>query len=151
MLTGEYAILVIGPPYRKAVDSSFRREAHFQAGALLGVSSLRTSWVMGAMVGCGLCRRREPMIAHTSSVQEQHLATLSRIRRVRGCPNDPYEVIFLDQDDQIIVPLTEWYRLRKDQGPRSTRETYLGKQKDKNIQVSVICSKPLRFGAKSSN
>ncbi len=65
------------------------------------------------------------MIAHTPSAQEQHLTALSRIRRVRGRPDDPYEVIFLDQDDHIIVPLTEWYRIRKDQGPRSTRETYL--------------------------
>jgi len=64
-------------------------------------------------------------MTHTPSAQERHLTTLSHVRRVRGRLNDPYEVIFLDQYDQIIVPLTEWYRLRKDQGPKSTRETYL--------------------------
>src|SRR6266566_668 len=57
--------------------------------------------------------------------QEQTATTLSRIRRVRGQPGDPYELIFLDQQDQIVVPLTEWYRLRKEQGPVSTRSTYL--------------------------
>jgi integrase len=52
-------------------------------------------------------------------------ATLSQIRRVRGQPGDRYELIFLDQQDRIIVPLTEWYRLRIEQGPASTRNTYL--------------------------
>jgi site-specific recombinase XerD len=61
----------------------------------------------------------------TTTPQEQHLTTLSRIRRVRGQPGDPYELIFLDQQDRIIVPLTEWYRLRQAQGPASTRNTYL--------------------------
>src|SRR5258708_26663167 len=57
--------------------------------------------------------------------QEQQLSPLSRIRRVRGQPEDPYELIFLDQQDRIIVPLTEWYRLRTEQGPASTGNTYL--------------------------
>ncbi len=57
--------------------------------------------------------------------QEQQLTQLSRIRRVYGQPDDPYELIFLDQHHRIIVPLTEWYRLRKEQGPASTRNTYL--------------------------
>ncbi len=62
----------------------------------------------------------------TTTSQEQHLTvTLSQIRRVRGQPNDFYDLIFLDQQDRIIVPLTEWYRLRKEQGPASTRNTYL--------------------------
>src|SRR2546425_2824883 len=61
----------------------------------------------------------------TIAPQEQQLTTLSRIRRVRGQPGDPYELIFLDQHDQILIPLTEWYRLRKEQGPVSTRNTYL--------------------------
>src|SRR6266446_5716477 len=61
----------------------------------------------------------------TMTSQEQHLTTLSRIRRIRGQPGDPYELIFLNQLDRIIVPLTEWYRLRKEQGPTSTRNTYL--------------------------
>jgi hypothetical protein len=52
-------------------------------------------------------------------------ATLSQIRRVRGQPGDRYELVFLDQHDRIIVPLTEWYRLRIEQGPASTRNTYL--------------------------
>ena len=51
--------------------------------------------------------------------------TASQIRRVRGQPGDPYELIFLDQQDRIVVPLTEWYRLRIGQGPASTRSTYL--------------------------
>lgn len=57
--------------------------------------------------------------------QEQSLVRLSRIRRVQGQPDDLYEVIFLDQHDRIIVPLTEWYRLRKAMGPETTRNTYL--------------------------
>jgi integrase len=61
----------------------------------------------------------------TTTSQEQRLGTLSRIRRVHGHPGDPYEVIFVGHDDRIVVPLTEWYRLRKEQGSRSTRETYL--------------------------
>ena len=61
----------------------------------------------------------------TAAPHEPHLAALSRIRRVPGRPGDPYEVIFLDQRDRIVVPLTEWYRLRKAQGPASTRSTYL--------------------------
>jgi len=61
----------------------------------------------------------------TASSQEQQLTMLSRIRRVRGQSGDPYDLIFLDQYDRIIVPLTEWYRLRKEQGPASTRSTYL--------------------------
>jgi len=49
----------------------------------------------------------------TTTSQEQHLtATLSQIRRVRGQADDLYDLIFLDQQDRIIVPLTEWYRLR---------------------------------------
>jgi hypothetical protein len=48
----------------------------------------------------------------TIASQEQHLTTLSQIRRVRGQSGDFYELIFLDQQDRIIVPLTEWYHLR---------------------------------------
>src|SRR5712691_6714853 len=61
----------------------------------------------------------------TTTLQEQPLTALSKIRRVRDQPGDPYELIFLDQHDRIIVPLTEWYRLRIEQGPASTRNTYL--------------------------
>ncbi len=57
--------------------------------------------------------------------QEQPLSTLSRIRRIHCQPDDPYEVIFLDKSDKIVVPLTEWYRQRKEHGPKGTRETYL--------------------------
>jgi site-specific recombinase XerD len=57
--------------------------------------------------------------------QEKPPTHLSQIRRVRGQPGDPYELIFLDQQDRIIVPLTEWYRLRIECGPASTRSTYL--------------------------
>ncbi len=57
--------------------------------------------------------------------QERELAPISRIQRIVGRPDDPYEVIFLNREGRIIVPLTEWYRLRKSQGPLSTRETYL--------------------------
>ncbi len=65
--------------------------------------------------------KRMPTIA----TQERPLTLLSQIRRVRGQPGDPYELIFLDQQDHIVVPLTEWYRLRIEQGPASTRNTYL--------------------------
>src|SRR5258708_37560054 len=61
----------------------------------------------------------------TTASQEQQLTTLSQIRRVHGQPGDRYDLIFLDQYDRIIVPLTAWYRLRKEQGPTSTRSTYL--------------------------
>jgi len=67
----------------------------------------------------------EEKAMQTVASQEQQLTGLLRIRRVHGQPSDPYELIFLDQQDRIIVPLTEWYRLRKDQGPLSTRKTYL--------------------------
>jgi integrase len=56
---------------------------------------------------------------------EPILTTLARIRRVKGRPGDRYEVIFVDQHDQLVVGLTEWYRLRKEQGPAGTRTTYL--------------------------
>src|SRR6266567_4419678 len=62
---------------------------------------------------------------HTTTSNAQNMSPLSQIRRVRGQPGDPYELIFLDQQDRIVVPLTEWYRLRKDLGPASTRNTYL--------------------------
>jgi hypothetical protein len=60
-----------------------------------------------------------------STRASQELAPLSQIRRIRGQTGDSYELIFLDQQDRIVVPLTEWYRLRLDQGPASTRNTYL--------------------------
>ncbi len=53
------------------------------------------------------------------------LAALTRIERVKGRPGDRYEVIFVDHHGQIVVPLTEWYRLRGAVGPTSTRDTYL--------------------------
>ncbi len=61
----------------------------------------------------------------TIASQKQHLTALSQIPRVRGQPGDCYELIFLDQQDRIIVPLTEWYRLRIEQGAASTRSPYL--------------------------
>jgi hypothetical protein len=60
-----------------------------------------------------------------STTASQPLTPLSQIRRVPGQPGDLYELIFFDQQDRIVVPLTEWYRLRKDLGPASTRNTYL--------------------------
>lgn len=61
----------------------------------------------------------------TTASQAKPLTTLSQIRRVRGQAGDRYKLIFLDQQDRIIVPLTEWYRLRIEQGSASTRNTYL--------------------------
>src|SRR5712691_1818573 len=61
----------------------------------------------------------------TATSLTQRLKMPSQVRRVRGQVGDLYELIFLDQQDRIIVPLTEWYRLRKEQGPTSTRSTYL--------------------------
>lgn len=61
-----------------------------------------------------------------SAVSQEHpFSALSRIHRVRCQPGDLYEVVFLDQHDRIVVPLTEWYRLRKERGSKGTRETYL--------------------------
>jgi site-specific recombinase XerD len=68
----------------------------------------------------------ERKIMSTIAPQEKLLPPVAQIRRVRGQKGDPYELIFLDQHDRIIVPLTEWYRLRIEQGPpASTRNTYL--------------------------
>jgi len=61
----------------------------------------------------------------TATSPTQQVKMPSPVRRVRGQAGDLYEIIFLDQQDRIIVPLTEWYRLRKEQGPTSTRSTYL--------------------------
>src|SRR3989442_13095079 len=61
----------------------------------------------------------------TTTSPKHLLETPSQVRRVRGQPGDLYDLIFLDHQDRIIVPLTEWYRLRKEQGPMSTRKTYL--------------------------
>ncbi len=61
----------------------------------------------------------------TSSSQEHCLAALTRIRRVAGKPGDPYEIVFVNHAGLPIVPLSEWYRLRKGLGPASTRNTYL--------------------------
>ena len=61
----------------------------------------------------------------TATSPKQQMQLLSPVRRVRGQAGDLYELIFLDQQDRIIVPLTEWYRLRKEQGQMSTRRTYL--------------------------
>src|SRR5438034_8560373 len=44
MLTGEYAILVMGPPYYKDVCFFLYKEAHFYACSLLFSSSLRNPW-----------------------------------------------------------------------------------------------------------
>jgi hypothetical protein len=67
----------------------------------------------------------EEKTLQTVASQEQQLTEHWRIRRVYGLPSDPYELIFLDQQDHIIVSLTEWFRLRKEQGSDSTRKTYL--------------------------
>jgi hypothetical protein len=61
----------------------------------------------------------------TATSHKQHLAPLSRVRRIHGQPGDLYEVIFVDRYDHIVVPLTEWYRLRKERGSLGTRNAYL--------------------------
>jgi integrase len=50
---------------------------------------------------------------------------MADIHRIKGKPGDQYEVLFVDQHGHLIVALTEWYRLRSQQGPTSTRDTYL--------------------------
>ena len=55
----------------------------------------------------------------TTTSPTQQLKRLPQVRRVRGQAGDLYELIFLDQQDRIIVPLTEWYRLRKDKDRRA--------------------------------
>src|SRR5258708_549398 len=62
---------------------------------------------------------------HTTILTAQHVKPPPQIRRIHGEGEDLYELIFLDQQDRIIVPLTEWYRMRKEQGPTSTRNTIL--------------------------
>jgi len=65
----------------------------------------------------------EGMSTAVSPTQQE--ISLSHIRRVAGKHDDPYETIFVNQQGLPIVPLTEWYRLRKYSGPESTRNTYL--------------------------
>src|SRR5258708_1728304 len=72
-----------------------------------------------------LCRRRKDEMMPISHVQVQPLTARSGIQRIKGQPGDPYEIIFLDKHDNIVVSLTEWYRLRKEHGSKGTRETYL--------------------------
>jgi hypothetical protein len=50
---------------------------------------------------------------------------MAKIYRIKGKPQDPYEVLFVDQHGHLLVGLTEWYRVRTRQGPASTRDTYL--------------------------
>src|SRR5438034_5476719 len=52
MLTGEYAILVMGPPYYKDVCFFLYKEAHFYACSLLFSSSLRNPWVGDRVPTC---------------------------------------------------------------------------------------------------
>ncbi len=52
----------------------------------------------------------------TATSPTQPLKMPSQVRRVRGQAGDLYELIFLDRQDRIIVPLTEWYRLPFDMG-----------------------------------
>jgi len=60
-----------------------------------------------------------------TSPSESTRALASPIRRVPCPPGSSYEVIFLDQQGRIVVPLTEWYRLRQNRGASGTRTTYL--------------------------
>ncbi len=50
---------------------------------------------------------------------------MTKIRRIKGSPGAPYEVVFVDQQGHLLAALTEWYRVRSGQGPTSTRDTYL--------------------------
>jgi integrase len=50
---------------------------------------------------------------------------MTTIRKIKGEPGTPYEVLFVDQQGHLIIGLTEWYRVRTQQGPVSTRNTYL--------------------------
>jgi len=50
---------------------------------------------------------------------------MTTIHRIKGKPEDPYEVLFVDQHGHLLVGLTQWYRVRTSQGPSSTRDTYL--------------------------
>jgi hypothetical protein len=50
---------------------------------------------------------------------------MTKIRRIQGSPDAPYEVVFVDQQGHLLVALTQWYRVRSRQGPASTRDTYL--------------------------
>ncbi len=50
---------------------------------------------------------------------------MAKICRIKGNPDAPYPVMFVDQQGHLLVALTEWYRVRSGQGPTSTRDTYL--------------------------
>ena len=50
---------------------------------------------------------------------------MTTIRKIKGEAGTLYTVLFVDQQGHLIVGLTEWYRVRTQQGPASTRDTYL--------------------------
>ncbi len=50
---------------------------------------------------------------------------MTKIRKVKGKPGTPYEVLFVDQQGHLVVALTQWYWIHTQQGPASTRDTYL--------------------------
>lgn len=50
---------------------------------------------------------------------------MTKIRKIKGEPGTPYEVLFVDQQGHLVVALTQWYRVHTQQGPTSTRDTYL--------------------------
>jgi len=50
---------------------------------------------------------------------------MTPIRKIKGEAGTLYKVLFVDQQGHLIVGLTEWYRVRTQQGPASTRDTYL--------------------------
>ncbi len=50
---------------------------------------------------------------------------MTTIRKIKGEAGTLYKVLFVDQQGHLIVGLTEWYRVRTQQGPASTRDTYL--------------------------
>ena len=71
------------------------------------------------------------------SHQKTFPPSVSRIHRVQCPPGASYEVIFLDQQEHIVVPLTEWYRLRKSQGASGTKTTFEPCSPLKRVVASV--------------
>jgi hypothetical protein len=71
------------------------------------------------------CGSGGKMYMSVTSSSESKSAFISSIRRVQCPPGSSYEVIFLDQQERIVVSLTEWYQVRQNQGAPGTRTTYL--------------------------
>ena len=57
--------------------------------------------------------------------EQGRFVALSGFRKMVVPPGGRYELLIVDHTGRPVSPLCEWYRLRKQPGPNSTRRTYL--------------------------